>query len=578
MEGERRDEGSQPHFRNPGFWICTGIVFCTLANSLLGEYSPSADVVAYLDISDLIRAHQWHSVVNGYWFPLYPALLAIARVPLGSSLHYELMAARLMGAATNLLFIAATVFLVDALWTLQVNRGIAGLVPRGALRIWAAVFSFSFSAKFLTWITPDSVLSALILLIVGFLVRAVAKASLPSWITAGIAGGFAFWTKTFALPFVALSVIFIALLNVRRTGVLRGLAAFSVVFLGIAAPWIWQLSSAEGKLSYGATGGLAAAWYVDGADRFNPVADPSLFHPGDAKANFRHPGELLSKHPEVVYFDRRVPGSTPQWDDPAFWSEGLTPRFVLHRSVTAFRTQAIAVIRALGGDLEILALIAALPMFGFGLRKGTIDDPLIIAVSLIALAGIGVYALVLVEGRYVVFAFVIVGTLYAACCTARLPEANRETYLRKAILLIAVVIILSHFDGAMSDRRRMVQAGGNPLRGIYSQPVVAAGARLAKDFPAGTEIACMGDLACWNDPYWARYAHVRMSTVIETGNGWDQKDASIGCEKLKSDPSVLDTLRKRNLRAIVAVFEEAPPCSAQWKHMDSAGDFFYLPL
>jgi hypothetical protein len=30
-----------------------------------------------MDIADLLHAHHWAGVVNGYWHPLYPALLSL---------------------------------------------------------------------------------------------------------------------------------------------------------------------------------------------------------------------------------------------------------------------------------------------------------------------------------------------------------------------------------------------------------------------------------------------------------------------------------------------------------------------
>ena len=36
--------------------------------------------MSYMDIADLMHAHHWAGVVNGYWHPLYPALLALAQI------------------------------------------------------------------------------------------------------------------------------------------------------------------------------------------------------------------------------------------------------------------------------------------------------------------------------------------------------------------------------------------------------------------------------------------------------------------------------------------------------------------
>src|SRR5579875_1846695 len=87
------------------------IAICTCESALFRIFPPSADLVAYQDLSDAIRAHQWHAVVNAYWFPLYPALLTLGKALFGASVRYELAAARLVDAILQLLFIASAIFL-----------------------------------------------------------------------------------------------------------------------------------------------------------------------------------------------------------------------------------------------------------------------------------------------------------------------------------------------------------------------------------------------------------------------------------------------------------------------------------
>jgi hypothetical protein len=55
-------------------------------------YALDGDGVAYMDVADLIRAHHWAGVVNGYWHPLYPALLALAQIVFHSTRGNELHA------------------------------------------------------------------------------------------------------------------------------------------------------------------------------------------------------------------------------------------------------------------------------------------------------------------------------------------------------------------------------------------------------------------------------------------------------------------------------------------------------
>jgi hypothetical protein len=49
----------------------------TFGYALYDSYQIDGDAVAYMDIGDYLRAHQWAGIVNGYWHPMYPAFLAL---------------------------------------------------------------------------------------------------------------------------------------------------------------------------------------------------------------------------------------------------------------------------------------------------------------------------------------------------------------------------------------------------------------------------------------------------------------------------------------------------------------------
>jgi hypothetical protein len=120
--------------------------------------------------------------------------------------------------------------------------------------------------------------------------------------------------------------------------------------------------------------------------------------------------------------------------------------------------------------------------------------------------------------------------------------------------------------------------GAHPIQGIYNLAAFSAGAGLAALYPRGSEVACMGDSACWSDPYWAKYAGVKMTAIIETGNGYISESATQGYTKLQQNPAALDPLRQKHIRAIVAEFGETAPCSPKWLPLGRSGHYFYLPL
>src|ERR1035441_6000708 len=52
---------------------CVLAALVTFGYALYDSYQIDGDAVAYMDIGDYLRAHQWAGIVNGYWHPMYPA-------------------------------------------------------------------------------------------------------------------------------------------------------------------------------------------------------------------------------------------------------------------------------------------------------------------------------------------------------------------------------------------------------------------------------------------------------------------------------------------------------------------------
>jgi hypothetical protein len=576
---KRRGRAAGSILQHADWLVYAGIVLCCLTDALVGLYRTDCDTVPYLDLSDAIAGHLWHSVVNAYWFPLYPALLALGKAVFGFRPQYEFMAARLVDAVIELFFVAAAVVLAESVRRLMLARGIKAdiLLPARTLYVWVAALAYLFASQDLNYEKPDGLVSSFMILTVAALLLAVAEDSLWSYVAVGLFGALAYWAKAFAFPFFFLWIFFAAAANLQNRRVLRRLGLSLVVFALIAGPYIGQISAAKGRFTFGESGRLDWAWYVNGADRFNPVGNPTAYQSGAAKAHLKHPGELLSKLPEISYYGgNQVYGSTPQWNDPSYWSDGLAPRFVLRQSVAEVKADLAFLAHLIPMRFQAVLLVAFL--FGWGYRiRWSSFDPVLTMAFLLALTCIGLYTLVVLRGRFVAFAFVLMGTLYAASClTEQFSGEHRSLHI--AVVLMTGLILAGGFQNSMRAWNKAEESGARPLQGLYDLPVFSAGAALASRYPRGAEVACMGDLACWTDTYWAKYAGLKMTTIIETGHGVDEKDAAEGCHRIEQNPAVLDVLRKRNIRAIVFRFNGAAPCSAAWRPLGESADFFYLPL
>jgi 4-amino-4-deoxy-L-arabinose transferase-like glycosyltransferase len=562
-------------------WILyAAIAFSSLVSALVGAYRTDADTVAYFDISDAIRNHNWHSAINAYWFPFYPGLLTIARGLFGFRVQYEFMAARLLDAQLNLLVVLAAVALAASVRRLMLARGTAQerLLPARTLFLWVAVVAYFFASIDLLNPKPDTLVSTLMLLAVAALFRAQAEDRLRYWVAVGVCGGLAYWAKSFALPFFLILIVLAAIAYLRRMRVLGRLALALFVFVLIAAPLTWQISAQRGRFTYGESGRLNLAWMVNRADRFNPVADATAWQPGSATASLKHPGELLSRSPSIAYYGGPDSfGTTPQWTDVSYWSDGLAPRLVLRDTLAAIKSNLAVLGSAIVMRFQAVLLAVLLGLWGFRMRKASVADPTVLVSLALAIASIALYAVVYLEPRYIAFAFVLMAAVYAATSLTRAPGVSGRS-LHAAVLIAAALILLFGLQAIIREWRQAKQEGDHPLQGFYSHAIDSAGAQLATLYPQGAEVACMGDTACWTDPYWARYAGLRVTAIVETGHGFEQESAEQGCTKLAQNPVALDALRSRNVRAIVAQFNGTQPCDAAWRPLGTSPNFFYLPL
>ncbi len=560
--------------------IYAGMGYASLISALFGAYRTDADTVAYFDLSDAIRVHHWHSAFNANWFPFYPWLLTLARSLFGYRVQYEFMAARLLDAALNLAFVGAAVVLAGAVRRILLARPVSAhaLLPARALFLWTALVAYFLASLDLLNPKPDTLVSIFMILSVAALFRALTTDKLLVWLAVGLCAGMAFWAKAFAFPFFLMLIFFTALGHLRRARVLGRLALALIVFALVTAPLLWHISMLRGRFTYGEAGRLDMAWYVNRADRFNPVADPAAWNPRSAIASLKHPGQLLSKSPSIAYYGGPNSfGSTPQWTDLSYWSDGLAPRFV-PREFLAQLAHNLSILSAnVVMRFQVVCLVALLGLWGFRMRRKSFCQPIVLVALIMAVACIGLYSVVYLEPRYIAFALVLIATVYAASSMTSAP-VREDLSVHGAVLIAAALVLVFGLQTTVREGNEARQEGAQPTHGIYSMAIDSAGAQLASLYPRGAEVACMGDAACWTDPYWVRFAGLRMTAIVETGHGFEQESAEQGCVKLAQNPAALDALRGKNVRAIVARFDKTRPCSAAWQPLGRSPNFFYLPL
>ncbi len=301
-----------------------------------GRYEISPDGISYLDMGDAYLRGDWQVAINGYWSPLYSLLLGVALRVIKPSPYWEFPVAHLVNFVVYLCALFCFAFFLNEVMRHQ--RGEANKVAGqwAGLPEWAWVvvgytlFMWS-SLELITvrYVTPDMCVAACVYVVSGIIVRMRRVAG--GWLTFAVLGavlgvGYLAKAAMFPLAFVFVGVSLLTGGGGVRRVARRALVA-GVAFLLVSSPFLIALSWAKGRMTFGDTGRLNYAWYV------NDI--PGIYWQGEPgwSGTSRHPTRKVMDAPEVYEFGTPVGGTYPPWYDPSYWNEGLTPRFDLRRQI-----------------------------------------------------------------------------------------------------------------------------------------------------------------------------------------------------------------------------------------------------
>src|SRR5215218_8966415 len=186
--------------------------------------APNADGISYLELAERYSKGDLGAVANGYWSPLYPALLGLAmRVAGASGIYYggglapELRVALVVNLAVLALATFAFARLALALddsepeTTPRAVR-IARLILAASLWLWAAIRLVA-----ATTVTPDMLLAAWLMLATAELLTLTREATPRATIVRlAIVLALGYWTKAVFFPLVLVGIVAAAARAARR--------------------------------------------------------------------------------------------------------------------------------------------------------------------------------------------------------------------------------------------------------------------------------------------------------------------------------------------------------------------------
>jgi 4-amino-4-deoxy-L-arabinose transferase-like glycosyltransferase len=482
----------------------------------------TSDGISYLDMADNIAHGQWMAAINGYWSPLYPLVLALALVLAKPAACYEFAIVHAANFVVYLFALASFDFLIQRL-VLRTRRAQPAwlLLAAGyAVAVWGLLELITITST-----SPDMVLAAFVFLACGILLKI--ESGTANWRYFAVLGallgcGYLAKAPMFLLAFVFIALTFIA--PGRFMQLLPKSLIALLAFLTVAAPYVIALSKNKDRPTFGDSGKLNYAWYVDGASyrhwQGEPLGARSEVAPRWSKSPMPtgipvHPTRKVLDTPGVYEFGGPVGGTYPVWYDPSYWNEGLVPHFDLSQQVRKILVN-LKFMYSLLLNIHVIQLYREGQWFRF-------FSPLLLAAWLVLFwrtrksftpfgsatrllfvlsgAALGMYALVYCEPRHLA-PFIVL--LYLGLFSAiRLPLDSNNNFIKP--LAAAILAAFALTVGVSIARLKTAPFEAWQVARTLQQADVGPGTKIAS-----LEYANHGNVK------WARLARCRIVAEIYT--------------------------------------------------------------
>ena len=572
---------------------CLLAMLVTFGYALWDPYQIDGDAVAYMDIGDLLRSHQWAGVVNAYWHPMYPAMLSLGHILFHATRFTELHAYYMVNFGIFLFEMLAMVAFTDAVIRLRDQLAKTApspgdfLLDRYLLRYAGIALLLVATQRELSLgkVRPDALLQALLLLGLAALLAHLATNHLRYAGMMGIVLGFAYLTKSFAFLFTLLCILILIgfrwlWMKHSPTQIAAAAVLAASCFAIVAGPYIAALSRQKHRFDFGDSGSLNYAWYVGGTEKMHlQQSQTALF--GSAEVHLKHPEKQLLDSPAIFSYKLLPYGTYPDWFDTSFWNDQIKTHMNLHGEVRIVSRNLVLIVRYLLNHPEGWLLLVVLMLLGarpvLGLRAAS--NRFWIAPVLLGLAIFAIYGMVNIEERYVTVGYLVVLLTVLAALRSRASlqfDAVRTT--ASALVILLAVLAAGESARIVLELRRHLSVARSPGGWYDADTFEAAHALNAMGVGPGDTIACIGTRACLYDHYWARLAGVRILTEIYL----PEPPLYPAFAAIPNRDQAIEVVRQQGGKVMVGYFSPGlmtgtTPVSAHWRELGES-PFYALPL
>lgn len=544
------------------FWS-VGIILASV-QAWIYRYEVSADSISYFDMSDgVLHGYHWHRLINGMYSGLYPFLLGVFRRVFHVSPGNEIAAAHWFGVVLFIFaFACFEFFLASAVRQLEAGTQVSGGKPKWiALPAWAflsvAYCVFLWSAiEHISLIIPraDMLLSGFFYLAAGLVLRMQSRPACWSrYLALGAVLGIGIVAKEAMLP-IGVLLLGSTLLVVEdwRPGLKMAPTAAAIMFL-IGCVYFVPLSLQRGHFTLGEAGHSVYTVNVD-------EASPHWYlqSVGSAKGSYLHPPQKIFSNPPAYWFAFPTVVTEPLRFDQSYWLAGVRPHFVLHRELTAVKSNLHVFAKLFRELAVVLGTILILAFLCSSRTQVTAALLRAWPVWLMGLAGCLMYAAIVVESRYVV-AFL---TLFCLGILVGLPVPAEFSRKIAQLVVIATVILLL-FPVAFHIYRAYAPHNNESLEAAQALQAlgIKAGDPVARISPSNSELTVERIL--------------RVEIVAEVDH---TRAAEFWSAPLTTQEALLQTFASRGVKAVIAT---APLLNAanqsEWIHLGSTQYWAWRP-
>lgn len=528
------------------------------------RYEVSADSISYFDMSDgVMRGGDWHRLINGMYSALYPFLLGLFRRSFHISPGNEIAAGHFFGVVLFIFaFACFEFFLAAAARVLQArSQGWAGAgafisLPRWAfLAVAYSVFLWS-AISHISLIIPraDMLLSGFIFLAAGLLLRMKYQpARWRSYLVLGAVLGIGVLAKEAMLPIglLMLATTFFLVENWRPAVKMVPIAA--VLMFAIGCLYFVPLSIQRGRFTLGEAG---RSVYTVNVDQARPHW--YLQSTGSAKGSFLHPPQKIFSDPPAYAFPFQPRVIEPLRFDQSYWLAGVRPHFDLRRELAAIK-MSVRVFAYLLRQLGVVLGTMFVLLFLCGTRE-QITAALLRAwpVWLVGLAGCLMYAVIVVESRYVTAFLTLfcIGMLVGVSLPAQMSRKFAQLIVFATIIFLLFPLVHQVYTAYTPSRNEPMEAAQ-----ALQQFGIKAGDPVARISPSNADLTV------------ERILRAEIIAEVDKDRSGDFWKAPLGTQQ-----ALLQAFAAQGVKAVIAT---SPVLNAdnqsEWIHLGSTQYWAWRP-